>query len=480
METNKIGSLDVSVVGLGCNNFGRRVDEDGTRRVVDAALDAGVTFFDTADIYGGTKSETFLGEILTGRRDRVVLATKFGMEVSSDKKGAHPDYIRRAVRDSLTRLRTDHIDLYQLHQPDPGVPIGDTLATLDELVREGLVREIGCSNFDAAQLSEAEDAVAAGAARFVSVQNELSLLERADEHDGLKAAGTLGLAYIPYFPLASGVLTGKYVRGESPPSGTRLASYGETVSENEFDLIDAYTAFAGERGRSLLELAIGWLLSLRPVASVITGATMPEQIEANAAASDVAAHGRRAGGDRGDRRMSGKETTMAEIHPGVFVSSIDTDAWEPDEEVGGDVHILCTDVGIDAGMSRFMTSARRACQLHTTRQGDRRGDRGPCPCRDRRRSDGRARAGRARLPARRRRMHVARRAGLQRGVGARRLTGPSAAPNRSGWPLTRPRRRRHTEIERCLSFEWKEDRHEDPVRARLEVRQRREGGRGVP
>ena len=285
METRKIGSLEVSVLGLGCNNFGRRVDEDGTRRVVDAALDADVTFFDTADIYGGTKSETFLGEILQGRRDRVVLATKFGMEVSPDKKGAQPDYIRRAVRDSLTRLQTDHIDLYQLHQPDPEVPIGDTLATLDELVREGLVREIGCSNFDAAQLREAEDAVANGAARFVSVQNELSLLDRSDENGGLEGAGALGLAYIPFFPLAGGVLTGKYVRGEPPPAGTRLASHGATVSEREFDLVDAYTAFAAEHGHSLLELAIGWLRSLPPVATVITGATKPEQIQTNAAAA---------------------------------------------------------------------------------------------------------------------------------------------------------------------------------------------------
>jgi len=285
METRRIGSLDVTVVGLGCNNFGRRCDEAQTRRVVDAALDVGVTFFDTADIYGGTKSEEFLGRILQGRRDRVVLATKFGMEVAPDKKGADPAYVRRAVRDSLARLQTDRIDLYQLHQPDPSVPIGDTLAALDELVREGLVKEIGCSNFTATQQREAAEAVAEGAARFVSVQNELSLLERSDEPDGLAGARVSGLAYIPYFPLASGVLTGKYRRGEAPPPGTRLASYNETVTEREFDLIDAYTAFAAAQGRSLLELAIGWLLSLAPVTSVITGATKPEQILANAAAS---------------------------------------------------------------------------------------------------------------------------------------------------------------------------------------------------
>jgi aryl-alcohol dehydrogenase-like predicted oxidoreductase len=285
MDTRTIGSLTVSIVGLGCNNFGRRVDEDGTRRVVDASLDAGVNFFDTADIYGGTRSETFLGRILAGRRDRVVLATKFGMEVAPDKVGAAPDYVRSAVHDSLERLQTDHVDLYQLHEPDPTVPIADTLAALDDLAREGLVREIGCSNFTAAQQREAADAVAEGAARFVSVQNELSLLERADENDGLAGAAEHGLAYIPYFPLASGVLTGKYRRGEPPPPGTRLSFYDETIDDEQFDRVDALTRFAEERGRTLLELAIGWLLSLDPVASVITGASRPEQIEANVAAS---------------------------------------------------------------------------------------------------------------------------------------------------------------------------------------------------
>ena len=285
METRKIGSLDVSVVGLGCNNFGRRVDEAGTRAVVDAALDAGVTFLDTADIYGDTRSETFLGRILAGRRDRVVLATKFGMEVAPDKVGAAPSYVRRAIHDSLQRLATDRIDLYQLHEPDPKVPIADTLAVLDELVREGLVREIGCSNFSAQQQREAADAVAGGAARFVSVQNELSLLERSDEADGLAGAAANGLAYIPYFPLASGVLTGKYRRGEPPLEGTRLAHYKERVSDEEFDRVDAFARFAEERGHSILELAFGWLLSHEPVASVIAGATRPDQVEANMASA---------------------------------------------------------------------------------------------------------------------------------------------------------------------------------------------------
>jgi aryl-alcohol dehydrogenase-like predicted oxidoreductase len=281
METRAIGSLQVSVVGLGCNNFGRRVDEEGTRRVVDAALDAGVTFFDTADIYGGTRSETFLGRILEGRRDRVVLATKFGMTVSPDKRGAAPAYVHSAVRDSLERLRTDHIDLYQLHEPDPDVPIADTLGALGELVRDGLVREIGCSNFSAAQLTEAAEV--GGTARFVSVQNELSLLEPKDLDDGLAAAEKLGLAYIPYFPLASGLLTGKYRKGEPSPAGTRLTA--SEVSDEELSRVESLTRFAADHDRSLIELAIGWLASLGPVASVITGATKPEQIQANAAAA---------------------------------------------------------------------------------------------------------------------------------------------------------------------------------------------------
>jgi aryl-alcohol dehydrogenase-like predicted oxidoreductase len=207
------------------------------------------------------------------------------MDVAPDKTGAAPAYIRQAVRDSLDRLQTDHIDLYQLHQPDPKVPIADTLATLDELVRDGLVREIGCSNFSAVQLTEAANAVADGAARFVSVQNELSLLETSDLTDGLAGATALGLAYIPYYPLASGVLTGKYRRGEAPAAGTRLAAYNETPTDDQFDRVDALSAFAQQKARSLLELAIGWLASLDPVVSVITGATKPEQIQGNAEAS---------------------------------------------------------------------------------------------------------------------------------------------------------------------------------------------------
>ena len=290
VDVRRIGSLEVSVVGLGCNNFGGRLDEAGTRRVVDAALDAGITLLDTADIYGSTRSEEFLGRILEGRRDRVVLATKFGMRADAARPGgADPAYIRRAVEESLQRLRTDRIDLYQLHQPDDATPIEDTLATLDELVAAGKVREIGCSNFSAKQLVAAQDAARRGGARFISVQNELNLLDREDLDDGLTGADELGMAYIPFFPLASGLLTGKYRRGEPLPDGTRIAGWGAeraggVLTDAMFDRIEALTAFAEARGHSLLDLAFAWLLALRPVASVIAGATSSEQVHANVVA----------------------------------------------------------------------------------------------------------------------------------------------------------------------------------------------------
>ncbi len=287
LPTRRIGSLEVPIVGLGCNNFGSRLDEGRTRRVVDAALDVGVTFFDTADIYGRTQSETFLGRILEGRRDRVVLATKFGMQVDRTRGGAAPAYVRRALEDSLRRLRTDRIDLYQLHEPDPSTLIVDTLGALDGLVREGKVREIGCSNFSGAQLLEASAAVKDGAARFVSVQNELNLFDRADEQDALPVAGQLGLAYIPYFPLANGLLTGKYRPGVVP-EGSRLASSRraeQLLTDGTFARLETLERFAAQRGHSILELAFGWLLAHAPVASVIAGATTPEQVRANAAAA---------------------------------------------------------------------------------------------------------------------------------------------------------------------------------------------------
>jgi aryl-alcohol dehydrogenase-like predicted oxidoreductase len=226
MDTRRIGSLEVSVIGLGCNNFGRRLDFYATSAVVDAALDAGITFFDTADVYGGTKSEEYLGRALGRRREDVVIATKFGSAVDEQRRGARPEYVRRAVEDSLLRLSTDRIDLYQLHTPDPQVPIGETIGALDELVKAGKVREIGCSNFSADQLREAEEATRECTARFASVQNEYSLLHREPEGDVLPECERLGLAFIPYFPLANGLLTGKYRRGKDAPRGAAWTQRG--------------------------------------------------------------------------------------------------------------------------------------------------------------------------------------------------------------------------------------------------------------
>jgi len=291
MRTRRIGSLEVSIVGLGCNNFGGRLDEGRSAAVVHAALDAGVTLFDTADIYGGTLSEQFLGRALGARRDEAVVATKFGMAVDAERRGAKPDYVRRALDDSLRRLGTDHVDLYQLHQPDAHTPLADTLAVLDECVRAGKVREIGCSNFTVPQLREAEAAVAAGAARFVSVQNQYSLLHRDPERDVLPECERAGLAFLPYFPLASGVLTGKYKRDEPPPEGTRLAGVpadrrGTVLSDANLAVVERLIGFAERHGHSVLELAIAWTAAHGPVASVIAGATSAAQVRANVAAGD--------------------------------------------------------------------------------------------------------------------------------------------------------------------------------------------------
>ena len=293
MDTRPIGSLQVSVVGLGCNNFGGRIDEEASRAVVAAALDAGITLFDTADIYGGTRSEEFLGRALGARRHEVVVATKFGMQVDAERHGAKPAYVRQALEDSLRRLGTDHVDLYQLHAPDPETPLSDTLAVLDEQVRAGKVREIGCSNFSPAQLREARQAVADGAARFVSVQNEYSILHRRPEDEVLAECEAQSLAFIPYFPLARGLLTGKYRRGEPPPAGTRLAGagadqYERLASEENLVAVERLTALAERHGRQVVELAVAWLLARPTVASVIAGATRPEQVRANAGAGDWA------------------------------------------------------------------------------------------------------------------------------------------------------------------------------------------------
>jgi aryl-alcohol dehydrogenase-like predicted oxidoreductase len=273
----------VSRVGLGCNNFGGRIDLDATRLVVDAALDAGVTFFDTAEVYGNDGgSERFLGEILEGRRDQVVLATKFGW--AQDRGHGDAGRIRSAIDGSLARLRTDHVDLYYLHKPDPATPIAETLGALDDLVSEGKVRAIGCSNLSAEQLAEA-DRVARehGTARFTILQNHYSLLERDDDEDVLPLCRELEIAYIPYFPLASGLLTGKYQRGKPAPEGTRL--HGREIDDSRLARVEALQRFAAERGRDLLDLAISALASTPGIGSVIAGATKPEQVRANAAAA---------------------------------------------------------------------------------------------------------------------------------------------------------------------------------------------------
>jgi len=279
----------VSVVGLGCNNFGMRVDLDGTRAVVDAAFDAGITLFDTADIYGGTGgSESFLGELLEGRRDRVVLATKFGGDMGdgTEARGSR-EYIRKAVEASLERLRTDYIDLYQYHTPDKVTPLAETFGALDELVREGKARYVGHSNLSAEQVEEVDGfAREHGWARPVSAQNRYSLLHRDPEEDLLPLCERLGLGVLPYFPLASGLLTGKYHRGEARPKGTRLESRDEVFTDDAFDRVEALESFAQERGVTLLDVAIGGLAAQPAVGSVISGATKPEQVRANAAAGD--------------------------------------------------------------------------------------------------------------------------------------------------------------------------------------------------
>jgi aryl-alcohol dehydrogenase-like predicted oxidoreductase len=287
--------LVVSVVGIGCNNFGRKLDLDGTRKVVDAALDAGINFFDTADIYGEPQggSEELLGTALRGRRDDVVVATKFGMDMAGmngpdhGARGARR-YIARAVEASLRRLGTDHIDLYQMHEPDPATPIEETLRALDDLVHAGKVRYLGNSNFAGWQIADAAwTARTAGLTPFVSAQNHYSLLERSAESEVVPASQRFGLGVLPFFPLANGLLTGKYKRGETPPSGSRLAGggrYAQRLAAAPWDTIEAIEKYAAERGLSMLQVAIGGLAAQPAVTSVIAGATTADQVRANAAA----------------------------------------------------------------------------------------------------------------------------------------------------------------------------------------------------
>ncbi len=280
---------EVSIIGLGCNNFGRRVDLDGTRAVVDAALAEGITFFDTSNTYGDPhgRSEEFLGQVLRGRRDQVVLATKFGMDMGDGlgPRGSR-GYILQAIQASMRRLRTDVIDYYWYHQPDGVTPIAETLETLDGLVRTGTVRGIGASNLSAEQIEEA-DAVARdrGFTPFTAIQNEYSLLNREAEREVLSTCERLGLGFVPFFPLASGLLTGKYHRGEPAPAGTRLAGRPKIGTDEQFDLIEALEGYAAARELALTDVAIGALLARRPVSSVIAGATKPEQVRSNAAAA---------------------------------------------------------------------------------------------------------------------------------------------------------------------------------------------------
>src|SRR5450755_1362098 len=265
MDTRPLGpsGLQTSIIGLGANNFGRRIDLAQTREVVSTALEEGVTLIDTADVYGRGLSEEYLGEALQGRRDQVVVATKFGMDIGDGKgpRGSR-DYIRQAVKASLRRLRTDVIDVYWYHQPDGQTPIAETLETLDELVRAGTVRAIGASNFDAAQIEEADTtARERGLTSFTAVQNEYSLLVREAEDDALPACERLGLGFVPFFPLASGLLTGKYRPGEAGPEGARLSGRDQIATDAQFALIAALQQYADARGVSLLDVAIGALLA---------------------------------------------------------------------------------------------------------------------------------------------------------------------------------------------------------------------------
>ena len=292
MEKRKIGSLEVSVVGVGCNNFGMRSDEAHSEEVMKAALEQGINLFDTADMYANGRSEELIGRFLVGggHRSDVIIATKFGNDMPGQGRGARPEYVKQAFEASLKRLRTNYIDLYQQHVPDPDVPIAETLGALDELVKAGRVREIGCSNFSAQQIKEAQAAAArhAGSARFVSVQNEYSLLHREPEEGVLDESERQGMAFLPFFPLMSGLLTGKYRKGRPIPDDTRVAKYEryrKLLTDENLDMVEVLIEFAGSRGHTVLELAFSWLLAHRVVASVIAGASSAQQLRANAGAA---------------------------------------------------------------------------------------------------------------------------------------------------------------------------------------------------
>ena len=294
MEKRALGSLQASVVGLGCNNFGMRCDAEQSSVVVHAALDAGINFFDTADVYGGTRSEEFLGRALAGHRDEVIIATKFAAPIDQDPlhRGASARWVNEAAEGSLRRLGIDCIDLYQQHRPDADVGIEETLEALDGLVKAGKVREIGNSNFSAEQIAEADTVSKKNSwARFVTAQNQFNLLHRQPVKQLLPACVEHDLAVLPFFPLASGLLTGKYRRGEATPSGTRLAGMNEemssrVLSEGNFDQLDFLEGFAAARQHTVLDLAFAWLAAQPAMGSIIAGATKVEQVKANVAAAD--------------------------------------------------------------------------------------------------------------------------------------------------------------------------------------------------
>jgi aryl-alcohol dehydrogenase-like predicted oxidoreductase len=290
MRTAKIGSLEVSAIGLGCNNFGRALDASQSAEVVGAALDAGISYFDTASNYGEGRSESFLGAALGSRREDVVISTKFGVPVPgwAGSGGASPEYVRRAMERCLRELGTDYIDLYMIHLPDSGTPIRETLEVMSELVDEGKVRQIGCSNFDSEQLEEALDVSRENSlAGFVADQVEYSMVHREPETSGLsQLCIDRGVGLLPFYPLASGLLTGKTRRGEKPKGRLQMDRYQGFLTDRNFDIVEGIGAFAGERGISMVQVALGWLLAKEAVPSVTAGATTGAQVASNAKAAD--------------------------------------------------------------------------------------------------------------------------------------------------------------------------------------------------
>jgi aryl-alcohol dehydrogenase-like predicted oxidoreductase len=290
MEKRYIGghnALEVSLVGLGCNAFGGRVDEKGTHAVIDAALEAGINFFDTAETYGGGNSESFIGSALKGKRNTVCLATKFGFSAShvAGKSRGTPENIRFAVDQSLAKLQTDWIDLYQMHRPDPDTPIAETMGALEDLVRAGKIRYYGCSYFSGPQMQQAVDtAQREGLRGFVTAQNAWNVLEREIEAELIPVCKAAEIGLLPYYPIARGLLTGKYQRGDPPPSGSRLAG-DQYLANADFDLLEDLQRYAGDHGYDLLALAISWLAAQQVITSIISGVSRPEQIAANSAAA---------------------------------------------------------------------------------------------------------------------------------------------------------------------------------------------------